>query len=114
MLVTALIVLVAVNLALNVPSRMEMAHGFYGITRAQLRPIEEAQLHHALVIVYATRWLEYGALLAGMSPMLDDDVVYVRGSTPEDDAAVIAEFPDRAVYYLTGGQLSTSPVPQGG
>jgi 4-amino-4-deoxy-L-arabinose transferase-like glycosyltransferase len=114
MLVTALMLLVAVNLALNVPSRMEMAHGYYGITRSQFRPIEEARLHQALVIVYADRWLEYGALLAGMSPTLDDDVIYVRGSTPEADAAVIAEFPGRSVYYLTGGRLSTAPMPQGG
>jgi 4-amino-4-deoxy-L-arabinose transferase-like glycosyltransferase len=100
-----LVLLLAANLAANLPARMGEAHGFYGITRAQLRPIDEAGLHNALVIVYARRWLEYGAMLAGMSPTLDDDVVYARGSTPEADAAVIADFPGREVYYLTDGQL---------
>jgi hypothetical protein len=106
----ALALMVAINLAANLPSRMGEAHGFYGISRAQLRPIEDADLHHALVIVYAKRWLEYGAMLAGMSPTLDDDVVYARGSDPEMDAAVIAEFPGRVVYYLVSGQLSAAPT----
>lgn len=107
-LVGGLVVLVVVNLAITIPERMEEAHGFYGITRAQLAPIEEADLHNALVIVYAERWLEYGAMLASMSPMLDDDVVYARGGGPEADAAVIAGYPGREVYYLIQGELSRS------
>jgi hypothetical protein len=106
----ALALMVSFNLALNLPSRMGEAHGFYGITRSQLEPIQRANLHNALVIVYAERWLEYGAMLAGMSPTLDDDVVFARGSNPETDAAVIAEHPDRAVYYLMNGRLSTAPL----
>jgi 4-amino-4-deoxy-L-arabinose transferase-like glycosyltransferase len=105
----AVALMLVANLSLNLPSRMGEAHGFYGITRAQMAPIEEAGLHNALVIVYAERWLEYGAMLSGMSPLLDDDVVFVRGTFPETDAAVIAEYPGRAVYYLTGGRLSTQP-----
>jgi 4-amino-4-deoxy-L-arabinose transferase-like glycosyltransferase len=109
-LATALVVMVAVGLAFNLPTRMSEAHGFYGITRAQLEPIQEADLHNALVIVYADRWLEYGAMIADMDPTLDDDVIYARGSGPEADAAVIAEYPDRAVYYLVDGQLSSLPA----
>ncbi len=101
--------LAALFLWLNVPGRMQEAHGFYGITRAQLKPIEEADLHYALVIVYADRWLDYGAMLGDMSPILDDDVVYARGGGPTNDANVISEFPGRAVYYLHQGQLSTAP-----
>jgi hypothetical protein len=48
-------------------------------------------------------------MLADMSPMLDDDVIYARGSTAESDAAVIVQFPGRTVYYLSQGQLSMSP-----
>jgi 4-amino-4-deoxy-L-arabinose transferase-like glycosyltransferase len=103
---TTLVLMVTVSLAVNVPARMQEAHGFYGISRAQLQPIREADLHNALVIVYAERWLEYGAMLSGMSPTLDDDVVYARGSGAEADAAVIAAFPGRSVYYLTEGHLS--------
>ena len=106
-----LALMVALGLALNVPSRMGEAHSFYGITRSQLQPIEAADVHNALVIVYAERWLEYGAMIAGMSPTLDDDVVYARGHSAEIDAEVIADYPGRAVYYLTDGQLS--PVPPG-
>jgi 4-amino-4-deoxy-L-arabinose transferase-like glycosyltransferase len=97
------------SLLVNLPGRMTEAHGFYGISRAQLAPIEEAELQNALVIVYAERWLEYGALLAGMSPMLDDEVVYARGGGIEVDSAVINEFQGRTVYYLQGGQLTRAP-----
>jgi 4-amino-4-deoxy-L-arabinose transferase-like glycosyltransferase len=106
LLVSVLVVMVAVNLAANLPYRMGEAHGFYGITRTQLEPIEEADLHDALVIVYAERWLEYGAMIAAMSPTLDDDVIYARGNGDELDAAVIATYPERIVYYLIDGKLS--------
>ena len=109
-LATALAILFAVNVFVNIPYRFGEAHGFYGISRAQLRPVEEAGLHNALVIVYADRWLEYGALMAGMGPLLDDDIVYARGSGAEIDAEVIAEFPGRTVHYLRGGQLLPAPA----
>lgn len=105
-LAAALALMTVVSLAANLPGRMSEAHGFYGITRDQWAPIQEAGLRHALVIVYAERWLEYGALLGEMSPTLDDEVVFARGSGPEVDAAVRALYPDREVYYLTEGRLS--------
>jgi 4-amino-4-deoxy-L-arabinose transferase-like glycosyltransferase len=108
-LAAALALLVVANLALNLTSRMGAAHGFYGISQSQRDPIDEAGLRNALVIVYAERWLEYGALLSSMSPLLDDDVVYARGSGPDTDAAIIATFPGRTVYYLSKGHLSTAP-----
>jgi 4-amino-4-deoxy-L-arabinose transferase-like glycosyltransferase len=108
-LVALLVLMTVTNLAVNVPNRMGQARGFYGITRDQLRPIEEAALENALVIVYAERWLEYGAMLAEMSPMRDDDIVYARGNNAEIDAAVIAEYPGRSVYYLSLGELTHVP-----
>jgi 4-amino-4-deoxy-L-arabinose transferase-like glycosyltransferase len=105
----ALALVLVANLAVNLPDRMADAHGFYGITRAQLAPVQEAGLQNALVIVYAERWLEYGAMLAGMSPMLDDEVVYARGGGAEPDSAVIDDFAGRAVYYLQDGRLTRKP-----
>jgi 4-amino-4-deoxy-L-arabinose transferase-like glycosyltransferase len=109
LLAGALVLMLVVTLVVNLPDRMTDAHGFYGITRAQLAPIEEAGLQNALVIVYAERWLEYGAMLAGMSPLLDDDVVYARGGGAEVDEAVIADYAGRAVYYLRDGRLTGTP-----
>jgi 4-amino-4-deoxy-L-arabinose transferase-like glycosyltransferase len=109
--VAAIACLLAVDLAVLIPARAREAYGFYGISRAQYRPILDANLHNALVIVYADRWLEYGAMLGEMSPTLDGDVVYARGSGPEADAAVIAQYPGRAVYYLAKGRLSTTAPP---
>jgi 4-amino-4-deoxy-L-arabinose transferase-like glycosyltransferase len=108
-MVTSLLLLVTIGLAANLPARMAQARGFYGITRSQFEPIDEAQLHNALIIVYADRWLEYGAMLGSMSPTLDDDIVYARGGGDELDAAVIDEYPGRSVYYLSSGVLSRSP-----
>jgi 4-amino-4-deoxy-L-arabinose transferase-like glycosyltransferase len=108
-LVATLVVICAGALAANLPYRMGEAHGFYGITRSQLDPIEAAGLHDALVFVYADRWLEYGAMLGEASPLLDDDVVYARGQTAEINAEVRAAYPDRAVYYLKDGVLSKEP-----
>jgi 4-amino-4-deoxy-L-arabinose transferase-like glycosyltransferase len=108
-LVAALVMIFAGVLVANLPYRLGEAHGFYGITRSQLDPIEEAGLHDALVIVYAERWLEYGAMLGQASPLPDDDVVYARGQDAKIDAAVMAMFPDRVVYYLKDGVLSREP-----
>jgi hypothetical protein len=111
-LISVLVLVVAGGLAINLPHRMGEAHGFYGITRSQLDPIEDAGLHDALVIVYAERWLEYGAMLGEASPLLDDDVIYARGNGDEIDAKVIAMFPGRAVFYLKNGAMSTErPTP---
>ncbi len=97
--------LVAVNLGVNLPPRLAQARGFYGISQDQLRPVEEAGLHNALVFVKAERWLEYGAMLASMSPLLNDDVLYARSEGEAADALVMADYPERAVYYLEKGQL---------
>lgn len=105
-LATLLVAIVTLGLVTSLPGRLEEAHGFYGITRAQLQPIEAAGLNHALVIVYAERWLEYGAMLGEMGPLLDDEIVYARGSGPEADAKVVAEFPGRAVYTLSHSRLA--------
>ena len=48
-------------------------------------------------------------MLGEASPLLDDDVVYARGQGEEYDAAVMALYPDRMVYYLKDGVLSTKP-----
>lgn len=100
-----LALLLVVNLGVNLPPRLAQAKGFYGISRAQLRPIETAHLQNALVFVKAERWLEYGAMLAEMGPLLTDPVLYARSAGPEEDAAVMRDYPDRAVYYLEAGVL---------
>lgn len=97
--------LLVVNLGVNLPPRLAQAKGFYGIGRDQLRPIEEAGIHNALVFVKAKRWLEYGALLAQMGPLLADDVLYPRSASPQADAAVMRSYPERAVFYLVNGAL---------
>lgn len=102
-----LALLLIVNLGIDLPPRLAQAKGFYGVSRAQLHPIEQADIHNALVFVKAERWLEYGALLTQMGPLLTDDVLYPRSTSLRADAAVIASYPERAVYYLVNDQLES-------
>ncbi len=97
--------LLVVNLGVNLPPRLAQAKGFYGISRDQLRPIEAAGIHNALVFVQAKRWLEYGALLNQMGPLLADDVLYPRSENLQADAAVMRSYPERTVFYLVNGAL---------
>ena len=96
-----------VNLGINLPGRLAQVQGLYGSGRAMLAPVVAADIHNALVFVSGDHWRDYGAFLAQMGPLLDDDVLYPTIEGPEQDAAVIADFPGRAFYTLVDGKLQT-------
>lgn len=101
--VTALLgVLVALNLIFYLPSRLDMMHNLYGISRADLAPFqtqEAAGLTPALVIVHTPRWMPYGALLELASPDLTSPFIFAIGIGPKTDAALAAEFPERRILH---------------
>ncbi len=98
-------VMLIANLGVNLPGRLAQVQALYGSGRAMLAPVEDADIHNALVFVSGDHWRDYGAFLAQMGPLLDDDVLYPTVESPEKDAAVIADFPGRAVYRLEDGEL---------
>jgi len=71
--------------------------------RAPLELVAEAGIHRALVFM-ANRnvprpvsWVYYPPL---SKPDFSDDVLFVRDSTPEADAAFAARYPERNAYRL--------------
>ncbi len=98
-------VMLITNLGINLPGRLAQVQALYGSGRAMLAPVVEADIHNALVFVSGEHWRDYGAFLAQMDPLLEDDVLYPTVEGPEKDAALIADFPGRAVYRLVDGEL---------
>ncbi|HNT75962.1 MAG TPA: glycosyltransferase family 39 protein [Anaerolineae bacterium] len=97
----ALLLLITFDLVIYLPWQLARYHDLYGITAAPRRILEQANLHHALVIVRETReWKDYAVPFAMNAPTLDGDVVYAR-SCPFTDT-LRAAYPDRAVYEFDG------------
>jgi hypothetical protein len=96
-----LLVLVLLNVALYVPRRVGGLGGLYGVSRENLRPLLQANLGRALVIVHPARdWAEYGTLLTLAPPFAESDLLlaYTRGD--EVDRSLAAYFPDyRVLHY---------------
>ena len=102
--VTALItLLVAGNLLFYTPMRLKMMFGLYRVQHAYLEPFltpQARELTPALIIVHVPgKWIEYGRFLELEDPLLDSPFIFILSHTPEIDASVIAEFPERAVYH---------------
>jgi hypothetical protein len=98
--------LVTANLTYYTPSRLNMMHGLYGITRSQLDPFltQQAQdLTPALVIVHLdAKWHPYGSLLELSSPYLDTPFIFTLSKGPEYEEILRSAFPDRAIlHYYT-------------
>jgi hypothetical protein len=95
--------LIACNLYLYTPQRLNFMHGLYGIERAQMEPFltrSAEDMTPALVIVHThQRWHEYGALIDLTSPYLDSPflITLTRGSQADQELA--AHFPGRAVFH---------------
>jgi len=54
----------------------------------------------ALVVVHPNHWTEYGTLLELQNPWLDTPFIFIISRSPEIDAGVAAQFPERqAIYY---------------
>jgi len=96
-----LMVLLALNLGFYVPQRVGGLRGLYGVSREGLRPLEQADLGRALVIVHPARaWTEYGTLLILTPPFAQSELLlaYTRGDLV--DQALALAFPDhRLIHY---------------
>jgi hypothetical protein len=98
----ALALLVCMNLIFYAPLRVGGMYGLYGISRARLAPFltaEAQQLTPALVVVHPNHWTEYGALLELQTPFLDTPWLFIYSRGPGADAAVAADYPERALLH---------------
>jgi hypothetical protein len=103
LLVTWLVgILVAINLALYTPIRLNMMVNLYGISAADQQPFRQAEvqaLAPALVIVDTELWMEYGALLDLENPHLTSPLIFAWTTNPEREAELVRSFPERNVYF---------------
>lgn len=111
LLVTAVIVLlVSTNLAFYTPLRVGGMHALYGVRRSRLKPFQTIQaqaLTPALVIVHPGHWTEYGTLLELQTPFLDTPFIFVISRGADNDAAIAANFPQRAAFDYYPNELYT-------
>lgn len=101
----ALGLLIVVNLALYLPVQVRRYKGLYGITAAPRQVFQEADLHHALVIVHEERgWWDYAVAFSMNTPALDGSVVYARDCGVYN-GELMDHFSGRSVYYFDGDRL---------
>jgi len=101
--VTALVVLLlSVNLLVYTPMRLAAMRGLYGVRRERLEPFlrpEAKEMTPALVVVHPIDWVEYGTLLELQDTRLSSPFIFIISRSPDTDADVAAQFPERQVIY---------------
>jgi hypothetical protein len=119
LLITAVVgVLVSINLILYAPIRLESMQGLYGIERSDQAPFltQDAKTYTpALIIVHTDKWMEYGSFLDLEDPFLSTPFIYAWNLTPEIDAGLSLEYPDRSVFHYypdTPFVFYTAPRPE--
>ena len=101
LLVTAVFAgLMAVNLTMYLPPRLETMQDLYGISRADLAPFEAAAgLAPAVIIVHSSHWTGYGALLDLEDPYLTTPFIFTWGVRSGIYETLAEEWPEREVYH---------------
>ncbi len=106
--VTALVALLVVgNLIFYTPERVGGMRGMFGMQRSNLESFltpETQAMPPALVIVHTHNWREYAMLLELADPFLDTPFIFIWSRGPKSNAAIEAEFPDRAMYHYYPGE----------
>jgi hypothetical protein len=107
-----LLILLVLSATIYDPIRVGSMHKLYGISRDLQRPVVEAQLDRALILVHSSRWMSYGAVLTLAPPFSETEILvaWSRGATI--DREVIDEYSLRPVYHFypgTAEELYTIP-----
>jgi hypothetical protein len=107
--------LLAVNLVMYLPVRLETMRDLYGISGSVLEPFEAAaELAPAVVIVHADRWTGYGALLDLEDPFLTSPFIFTWGVRSDIYQVLAEHWPERDVYHYypdEPGVFYTGPRP---
>jgi hypothetical protein len=95
-----LMILMLLDVGFYLPQRVWGLQGLYGVSRVHMRPLEEAHLGRALVIVHPVRaWTEYGTLLTLAPPFARSDLLLALTRGPKADRALAESFPDRHLLH---------------
>jgi hypothetical protein len=96
------------------PLVREYGDGYRGASPAIAEAVEKAGIHKALVFVETGAWSWKSAFPLNRYPLDTADLLFARDRGPAN-AQVIAEFPNRSVYYLAIGpadQVNIRPATQ--
>jgi len=93
------------NLLVVLPARIDGLHALYGVTQAWFEPLDEVNLHHALVLCVGESWQDCRSMYGRMDPLARGDVIYAVSCSPAEDAALIADMPERSAYRFDGKTL---------
>lgn len=96
---TFFLFLLGLNFLIYLPIRFDSLRGLYGIERERMRPLQEADLGNALVIVQADQWMEYGAVLTLTQPFTESELLLAWTNIPERINQLVQAFQDREIYY---------------
>ena len=98
--VVLICILVLVNITMYLPPRIGGLRGLYGVNRAAMHPVREADLGQSLLIVHtAESWYEYGRLITLGRPFAESDLILVFSRGDATDDKVIDFYPDLPVYH---------------
>jgi hypothetical protein len=100
-LISALILMSA---TMYLPVRIGSLHGLYGVERAAMEPVREAELGKALLIVHTSQsWYEYGSLVTLGPPFCEGDLLLALSRGVRENEALIQAYPGyRSVHYYPG------------
>jgi hypothetical protein len=95
------------NLRFYLPSQLSLYHNYNYSSDTELRAVERARIHHAVVFVVSPPgiWYTYGNVLFENDPLLKGDVIYVRDLGARDQE-LLKYFPNRTRYRLDGITLT--------
>ncbi len=108
-------VLVALNIVLYIPQRLNMMKHLYGASRTRFEPFQSESFLSktpALIIVHiGQNWLEYGTLLDLSNPYFDTPYVFILDQGTQKDQLAIDQFPDRTVWlYKASAPNALLPI----
>jgi len=92
-------VLMFVDLALYVPTRVGGMQGLYGISAKPVRSLRASGLGRALILVQSERWMEYANLLLLAPPFSQGDLRVAWSVGLQRDQQVAEQHPGFTVYY---------------
>ena len=104
-------ILVAYNLAVYLPPRLQGMVGLYSVRSERLEPFlspAAQQYAPALIVVHTgEKWIDYGTLLELSNPFLDTPFIFIVSRGSAVDQAVIDSFPERKVFHYYPDQPYT-------
>jgi 4-amino-4-deoxy-L-arabinose transferase-like glycosyltransferase len=101
----ALPLLIAWNIVNVVEPRLLTGSAQYRSARRAVNTLAQTDVQHALIFVKAQQWQDYAALGWLNAPHLPaGDLIFAYDFGPAGNERLIAEYPDRTVYYFDRSQ----------